>query len=86
MVNYTDPHAYRPGGTKSNTIGDWSFRDRVKGIPETLVKPSEKTVLPFQPSNANVSPAITTPSSDSTLASACCSKHWNATDTPTTRW
>jgi len=48
MVNYTDPHAYRPGGTKSNTIGDWSFRDRVKGIPETLVKPSEKTVLPFQ--------------------------------------
>jgi arylsulfatase A-like enzyme len=48
MVNYTDPHAYRPGGTKSNTIGDWSFRDRVKGIPETLVEPSEKTVLPFQ--------------------------------------
>lgn len=48
MVNYTDPHAYRPGGTASNTIGDWSFRDRVKGIPETLVEPSEKTVLPFQ--------------------------------------
>lgn len=48
MVNYTDPHAYRPGGTGSNTIGDWSFRDRVKGIPETLVEPSEKTVLPFQ--------------------------------------
>ena len=48
MVNYTDPHAYRPGGPKSNTIGDWSFRDRVKGIPETLVEPSEKTVLPFQ--------------------------------------
>ena len=48
MVNYTDPHAYRPKGTKSNTVGDWSFRDRVKGIPETLVEPSEKTVLPFQ--------------------------------------
>ena len=48
MVNYTDPHAYRPAGTTSNTIGDWSFRDRVKGIPETLVEPSEKTVLPFQ--------------------------------------
>jgi N-sulfoglucosamine sulfohydrolase len=48
MVNYTDPHAYRPRGTKSNTVGDWSFRDRVKGIPETLVEPSEKTVLPFQ--------------------------------------
>ncbi len=48
MVNYTDPHAYRPKGTKSNTIGDWSFRDQVKGIPETLVEPSEKTVLPFQ--------------------------------------
>jgi N-sulfoglucosamine sulfohydrolase len=48
MVNYTDPHAYRPKGTQSNTIGDWSFRDRVKGIPETLVEPSEKTVLPFQ--------------------------------------
>jgi len=48
MVNYTDPHAYRPGGTKSNTIGDWSFRDQVKGIPETLFEPSEKTVLPFQ--------------------------------------
>jgi N-sulfoglucosamine sulfohydrolase len=48
MVNYTDPHAYRPGGTKSNTIGDWSFRDQVKGIPETLVEPSERTVLPFQ--------------------------------------
>ncbi len=48
MVNYTDPHAYRPGGTKSNTIGDWSFRDQVKGIPETLVEPSEETVLPFQ--------------------------------------
>ena len=47
MVNYTDPHAYRPGGKGSNTIGDWSFRDRVKGIPETLVEPSEKTVLPF---------------------------------------
>ncbi len=48
MVNYTDPHAYRPRGTKTNEIGDWSFRDRVKGIPETLVEPSEKTVLPFQ--------------------------------------
>ena len=48
MVNYTDPHAYRPNGTKSNTVGDWSFRDRVKGIPEALVEPSEKTVLPFQ--------------------------------------
>lgn len=48
MVNYTDPHAYRPAGTTTNTIGDWSFRDRVKGIPETLVKPSDKTVLPFQ--------------------------------------
>ena len=48
MVNYTDPHAYRPNGTKSNTVGDWSFRDRVKGIPETLVEPTEKTVLPFQ--------------------------------------
>lgn len=48
MVNYTDPHAYRPNGTESNTIGDWSFRDRVNGIPETLVEPSEKTVLPFQ--------------------------------------
>jgi N-sulfoglucosamine sulfohydrolase len=48
MVNYTDPHAYRPRGTKSNTIGDWSFRDRVAGIPETLVEPSAKTVLPFQ--------------------------------------
>ncbi len=48
MVNYTDPHAYRPAGTTTNTIGDWSFRDRVKGIPETLVEPSDKTVLPFQ--------------------------------------
>ncbi|HCR30350.1 MAG TPA: hypothetical protein DIV79_10070 [Opitutae bacterium] len=48
MVNYTDPHAYRPKGNVSNTIGDWSFRDSVKGIPETLVEPSEKTVLPFQ--------------------------------------
>ena len=48
MANYTDPHAYRPAGTGSNTMGDWSFRDRVKGIPETLVEPSEKTVLPFQ--------------------------------------
>ena len=48
MVNYTDPHAYRPKGTKTNAVGDWSFRDRVKGIPETLVEPSEKTVLPFQ--------------------------------------
>lgn len=48
MVNYTDPHAYRPRGNASNTIGDWSFRNRIKGIPETLVEPSEKTVLPFQ--------------------------------------
>lgn len=48
MVNYTDPHAYRPGGTTSNEIGDWSFRDRVKGIPETLVEPSERTLMPFQ--------------------------------------
>jgi len=48
MVNYTDPHAYRPRDPATNKVGDWSFRDRIKGVPETLVEPSERTVLPFQ--------------------------------------
>ena len=48
MVNYTDPHAYRPRDPETNKFGDWTFRDRIEGIPETLVEPSEKTVLPFQ--------------------------------------
>ena len=49
MVNYTDPHAYRHRDAETNKIvGDWTFLDRVEGIPETLVEPSEETVLPFQ--------------------------------------
>ena len=49
MVNYTDPHAYRERDPQTNEIvSDWTFLDRAEGIPETLVEPSEKTVLPFQ--------------------------------------
>ena len=49
MVNYTDPHAYRERDPQTREIvGDWTFMDRFEGIPETLVEPSEKTVLPFQ--------------------------------------
>ena len=49
MVNYTDPHAYRERDPQTGEIvGDWTFMDRSEGIPETLVEPSEKTVLPFQ--------------------------------------
>ena len=49
MVNYTDPHAYRARDPQTNQIiGDWTFLDRAEGIPETLVEPSEETVLPFQ--------------------------------------
>ncbi len=48
MVNYTDPHAYRPRDQETKKFGNWTFRDSIKGIPETLVQPSEKTVLPFQ--------------------------------------
>jgi len=49
MVNYTDPHAYRHRDAETNKIvGDWTFLDRVEGIPETLVQPSAKTIFPFQ--------------------------------------
>ena len=49
MVNYTDPHAYRERNAETNEIvSDWTFLDRAEGIPETLVEPSEETVLPFQ--------------------------------------
>jgi N-sulfoglucosamine sulfohydrolase len=48
MVNYTDPHAFRSLDPETKKRGPWTFRDRVDGIPETLVEPSEKTVLPFQ--------------------------------------
>ena len=49
MVNYTDPHAYRERDPQTNEIiSDWTFLDRAEGIPETLVEPSEETVLPFQ--------------------------------------
>ncbi len=49
MVNYTDPHAYRKRDAETNEIvGDWTFLDRVDGIPENLVEPSDQTVLPFQ--------------------------------------
>ncbi len=48
MVNYTDPHAVRPRAPETNKFGDWTFLDRVEGIPETLVEPSEETVFPFQ--------------------------------------
>ena len=48
MVNYTDPHAYRGRDPQTNQFGDWAFLDRVDGIPETLVEPSEESVLPFQ--------------------------------------
>ena len=49
MVNYTDPHAYRERDPQTREIvGDWTFLDRFEGIPDTLVEPSEKTVLPFQ--------------------------------------
>ena len=48
MVNYTDPHAVRPRDPETKKVGDWTFLDRIEGIPETLVEPSEKTVLPFQ--------------------------------------
>ena len=49
MVSYIDPHAYRERDPQTREIiGDWTFLDRVDGIPETLVVPSEKTVLPFQ--------------------------------------
>jgi len=48
MVNYTDPHAVRPRDPETNKFGDWTFLDRVEGIPETLVQPSAKTVFPFQ--------------------------------------
>jgi len=48
MVNFTDPHAYRTLDPETKKRGPWTFRDRVDGIPETLVEPSEKTVFPFQ--------------------------------------
>jgi N-sulfoglucosamine sulfohydrolase len=48
MVNFTDPHAYRTLDPETKERGPWTFRDRVDGIPKTLVEPSEKTVLPFQ--------------------------------------
>lgn len=49
MVSYIDPHAYRERDPQTREIiGDWTFLDRFEGIPETLVGPSEKTVLPFQ--------------------------------------
>ena len=48
MVNFTDPHAFRTRDPETKERGPWTFRDRVEGIPETLVEPSEKTVLPFQ--------------------------------------
>ena len=48
MVNFTDPHAFRTREPETKERGPWTFRDRVEGIPETLVEPSEKTVLPFQ--------------------------------------
>ena len=49
MVNYSDPHAYRERDPQTNeVITDWTFRDQYEGVPETLVEPSEKTVLPFQ--------------------------------------
>ena len=48
MVNFTDPHAYRSLDPETKERGPWTFRDRVEGIPEILVEPSEKTVFPFQ--------------------------------------
>ena len=49
MVNYIDPHAYRERDPQTReVIGDWTFLDQFEGVPETLVAPSEKTVLPFQ--------------------------------------
>ena len=46
MMNYADPHAYDPAASQ----GSWNptFLDQMKGIPEKLVEPSEKTILPFQ--------------------------------------
>ena len=49
MVNYTDPHAYRHRDPETNKIvSDWTFLDRVDGLPKTLVQPSAETVFPFQ--------------------------------------
>jgi len=48
MVNFTDPHAYRTLDPETKKRGPWTFRDRVDGIPETLVELSEKTVFLFQ--------------------------------------
>lgn len=49
MVNFIDPHAYRERDPNTREIvGDWTFLDQFQGIPQTLVPPSEKTVLPFQ--------------------------------------
>ena len=49
MVNFIDPHAYRERDPQTReVIGDWTFVDRIKGIPSLLVEPSPATVLPFQ--------------------------------------
>ena len=49
MVNYTDPHAYRERDPQTQeVIAGWTFLDRYDDIPEALVEPSAKTVLPFQ--------------------------------------
>ena len=49
MVNYVDPHAYRERDPDTRqVVGDWTFLDRHKGFPETLVEPGEKTLFPFQ--------------------------------------
>jgi N-sulfoglucosamine sulfohydrolase len=48
MVNYSDPHAYRTRDAQTGERGPWTFRDRVNGIPESLVEPSEQTLWPFQ--------------------------------------
>ena len=46
MVNFTDPHAYRSLDPETKERGPWTFRDRVEGIPEILVEPSEKRSSP----------------------------------------
>ncbi len=44
MVNYSDPHAFRNQKDRRK----WYFPEHVDGLPEKPLKPSEKTVWPFQ--------------------------------------
>lgn len=44
MVNYSDPHAYR----ESRQSRAWFFQDQVDGIPADPIKPSGKTIFPWQ--------------------------------------